>query len=354
MENAAHYSPPRLQISWIYYCITKRFLCGRRSTSIDYWLSVGACSADPSDEHVPLPEFYKTIFSWNFSSPPCALEGAYYVMFSKSGTKLVGGMQLVEDGELIQPKISSEGERAGYEQTSYDLCWGCIKKDQRCGRHNYLVCALRQYWWAVWLTHRTSWKLEDEYWPRYGLRWDIPRHGGQWCMVHEVGSNLNLCCINSCRCNMFYSSPLLFSASKVTANGDPLLSFEWCKSPEIGLPASDLVLFLDITPEKAKEHGGYGEERYEKDEMQKRVRKFFHRIGGEEMVSGDKDFSARWVTVNAGRDRDAVAKDIWMLDENLVTKGVKGPIQKLWSTENWHVPWYSTCELLLLIYWILN
>lgn len=43
-------------------------------------------------------------------------------MFSKSGTKLVGGMQLVEDGELIQPKISSEGERAGYEQTSYDLC----------------------------------------------------------------------------------------------------------------------------------------------------------------------------------------------------------------------------------------
>ena len=135
-------------------------------------------------------------------------------------------------------------------------------------------------------------------------------------------------------CDRYAFSGIAFSASKVTTDGDPLLSFEWCKSPDIGLPAPDLVLFLDITPGKAKERGGYGEERYEKEEMQKRVRKIFHRIGGEEMVLGDENFSARWVTVNAGRDRDAVAKDVWTLVENLVTKGVKGPVQKLWSTEN--------------------
>ena len=135
-------------------------------------------------------------------------------------------------------------------------------------------------------------------------------------------------------CDRYAFSGIAFSASKVTANGDPLLSFEWCKSPDIGLPAPDLVLFLDITPEKAKERGGYGEERYEKEEMQKRVRKFFHRIGEEEMVLGDENFSTRWVTVDAGRDRDAVAKNVWMLVENLATKGVKGPVQKLWCTEN--------------------
>ena len=135
-------------------------------------------------------------------------------------------------------------------------------------------------------------------------------------------------------CDRYAFSGIAFSASKVTADGDPLLSFEWCKSPDIGLPAPDLVLFFDITPEKAKERGGFGEERYEKEEMQKRVRKVFQRIGGEEIVLGDKDFSSRWVTVDAGRDRDAVAKDVWKLVENLVTKGVKGPIQKLWSTEN--------------------
>ena len=133
-------------------------------------------------------------------------------------------------------------------------------------------------------------------------------------------------------CDRYAFSGIAFSASKVIADGDPLLSFEWCKSPDIGLPAPDLVLFLDITPEKAKERGGYGEERYEKEEMQKRVRKFFHRIGGEEMVLGDDKFSPRWVTVDAGRDRDAVAKDVWTLVENLVTKGVKGSVQRLWIT----------------------
>jgi dTMP kinase len=135
-------------------------------------------------------------------------------------------------------------------------------------------------------------------------------------------------------CDRYAFSGIAFSASKVTADGIPLLSFEWCKSPDIGLPAPDLVLFLDITPEKAKERGGYGEERYEKEEMQNRVRKIFHRIGGEEMVLGDENFSTRWMTVDAGRDRDTVAKDVWRLVENLVTKGVKGPVQKLWSTED--------------------
>ncbi|TYH62006.1 hypothetical protein ES332_D07G088800v1 [Gossypium tomentosum] len=41
-----------------------------------------------------------------------------------------------------------------------------------------------------------------------------------------------------------------------TAKG---LDFEWCKAPEIGLIAPDLVVYLDITPEKAAERGGYGD-----------------------------------------------------------------------------------------------
>jgi len=135
-------------------------------------------------------------------------------------------------------------------------------------------------------------------------------------------------------CDRYAFSGIAFSASKVTADSIPLLSFEWCKSPDIGLPAPDLILFLDITPEKAKERGGYGEERYEKEDMQNRVRKISHRIGGEEIVLGDENLSARWVTVDAGRDRDMVAKDVWRMVENLVTKGVKGPVQRLWSTEN--------------------
>lgn len=41
----------------------------------------------------------------------------------------------------------------------------------------------------------------------------------------------------------------------------------------------DLVLFLDIPPEKAKLRGGYGEQRYGKEEMQAWVRNIFQRLG---------------------------------------------------------------------------
>jgi dTMP kinase len=30
---------------------------------------------------------------------------------------------------------------------------------------------------------------------------------------------------------------------------------DWCKSPDIGLPVPDIVLFLDLAPEKAAERG---------------------------------------------------------------------------------------------------
>jgi dTMP kinase len=94
------------------------------------------------------------------------------------------------------------------------------------------------------------------------------------------------------------------------------------------------VLFLDITPEKAKERGGYGEERYEKEEMQKRVREIFHRIGDDmrkETILRDSDIGTRWVIIDAGRDQSAVAKDIWASVGNLVAKGVEGPVKKLWT-----------------------
>ncbi|MFQ6620288.1 hypothetical protein Gotur_001362 [Gossypium turneri] len=51
-----------------------------------------------------------------------------------------------------------------------------------------------------------------------------------------------------------------FGVSFSSATG---LDFEWCKAPENGLIAPNLVVYLDIPPEKAAEKGGYGGERYE-------------------------------------------------------------------------------------------
>ena len=37
------------------------------------------------------------------------------------------------------------------------------------------------------------------------------------------------------------------------------------------------------------------------------------------MVLGDENLSARWVTVDAGRDRDAVAKDVCVMSTRRVS-----------------------------------
>ncbi|KAH0682644.1 hypothetical protein KY285_020154 [Solanum tuberosum] len=66
------------------------------------------------------------------------------------------------------------------------------------------------------------------------------------------------------------------------------LDIEWCKAPEMGLLALDLVIYLDISPEvlllfffnRLRDsvkllRGGYGGERYEQLEFQKKVAKSY-------------------------------------------------------------------------------
>lgn len=45
------------------------------------------------------------------------------------------------------------------------------------------------------------------------------------------------------------------------------LTREWCMQWEDGLPAPDVVLFMDMDPDQSAARGGYGEERYENLEM---------------------------------------------------------------------------------------
>ncbi|KAJ6476057.1 thymidylate kinase [Mycena vitilis] len=117
-------------------------------------------------------------------------------------------------------------------------------------------------------------------------------------------------------CDRYAFSGVAFSAAKG-------LSLDWCRAPDISLPAPDVTLFLDISPEKARERGGYGEERYEKAELQRKVRTCFAEIS--------QGFSAeQWVTIDAGRDRDAVSADIWKCLQQF-TGGLVSPLQRLWT-----------------------
>lgn len=100
------------------------------------------------------------------------------------------------------------------------------------------------------------------------------------------------------------------------------LSYSWCKSPDFGLPAPDLVLFLDLSPEVAATRGGYGTERYETSEVQLAVRKLFSRIG--------EEVGEKWCVVDAGRGKDDVEKEVWERVEK-AREEVGGEVGKLWE-----------------------
>ncbi|CDO69794.1 hypothetical protein BN946_scf184766.g39 [Trametes cinnabarina] len=121
-------------------------------------------------------------------------------------------------------------------------------------------------------------------------------------------------------CDRYAFSGIAFSAAK----NKPTMSYEWCRAPDIYLPAPDITLFLDVSPEKARERGGYGAERYENAEMQERVEHVFERIGVE---IGD---GSRWFAVDADREKEAVAEELWERVQPYV-KGTEKPLQRLWE-----------------------
>lgn len=71
------------------------------------------------------------------------------------------------------------------------------------------------------------------------------------------------------------------------------------------------------------QRGGYGEERYEKQEVQSRVRQVFERIGEE--IGADQ-----WVVIDAGQDRDQVADAIWNSVTPVLGRTHK-PVTRLWQ-----------------------
>lgn len=56
------------------------------------------------------------------------------------------------------------------------------------------------------------------------------------------------------------------------------LDLQECKVVDAGLPAPDLVIFLKVNPEAAAARGGYGGERYEKMDFQRKVAEQFERL----------------------------------------------------------------------------
>ncbi|PSR85771.1 thymidylate kinase-domain-containing protein, partial [Coniella lustricola] len=113
----------------------------------------------------------------------------------------------------------------------------------------------------------------------------------------------------------YYYSGMVYSAAKE----NPALTLSWARRPEVGLPRPDLVVFLDLDGEEARRRGGWGEERYEKKEMQERVREVFWVLAGKKKGREDespedeafKEEREDLVVVDAGGSVESVAEEVW-------------------------------------------
>jgi len=113
--------------------------------------------------------------------------------------------------------------------------------------------------------------------------------------IHRASIEADIAAGTTVIVDRYYYSGCVYTAAK----NNPSLDLAWCRHPEVGLPRPDICLFLDISAEDAAKRGGWGEERYEKRELQDRVRQLFADL----RASPD---GTDFVTVDAGKSMDDV------------------------------------------------
>lgn len=83
----------------------------------------------------------------------------------------------------------------------------------------------------------------------------------------------------------------------------------WLYGPDVGLPKPDLTFFLTVSMEELGSRKGWGEERYEKEQFQRKVKDCFFQI-----LQADKDSSIEVVDVDGLNIEQTQAK-LWALIE---------------------------------------
>jgi dTMP kinase len=94
----------------------------------------------------------------------------------------------------------------------------------------------------------------------------------------------------------------MFSRYRAKSQGIP---YEWCRSPDIGLPRPDLIIFLDLDQTTMSSRNGFGKERYEVQTTQSRVREIFKMVQSDQRDSGD------WHIIDANCNIDDLHERIY-------------------------------------------
>uniref|UniRef100_A0A1B6M0Z6 Thymidylate kinase n=1 Tax=Graphocephala atropunctata TaxID=36148 RepID=A0A1B6M0Z6_9HEMI len=99
----------------------------------------------------------------------------------------------------------------------------------------------------------------------------------------------------------------------------PGMDLEWCKWSDAGLPKPDLVMLLTLSTQAMNARGGFGEERYEKDEIQEKVLEVFKKF---------KD--STWKEIDADKTQDELHEELLSYIKVALEKSQTLPLGRLW------------------------
>jgi len=99
------------------------------------------------------------------------------------------------------------------------------------------------------------------------------------------------------------------------------LSLHWCCQPDVGMPRPDRVFYLHAPAAAIRQRRGYGEERYERDEMQSKV-----------VACYDMLFEAdRWTKIDATLNEQTIHELLLAETSQVIATSGDQPVDKLWT-----------------------
>ena len=107
---------------------------------------------------------------------------------------------------------------------------------------------------------------------------------------------------------------------------------EWCKSPDVGLPAPDVVFYLTLPSETTQTRKEYGGERYERAAFQTKVAQSFKAL---------EDDS--WHTLDASRSIGDIHTDVYKIVQQVIKEKAVTPLKELWTDQRAHTGNIYTC-----------
>ena len=96
----------------------------------------------------------------------------------------------------------------------------------------------------------------------------------------------------------------------------------WCKAPDIGIPAPDVVFYLKLPAKVAEQRDVYGDERYEQVGFQQEVEQQFEALRG-----------PQWIELDASRNIESIHKDILAKALEVIRAVDRQPIGELWTDD---------------------